>query len=294
MTSQTGPQLPIDLHYPDTDVSIDIDAILSRGKARVRRRRLTATGVAVLVVLVAGATATLAHAPRHNGPAIAAAGGNLLAQHPPASHVEVLRSGAGWHPVAYRDRGGRLCEGWLDPVSHGVTGACLDAVATGNGRAAVTRPLLVEPQAGVSGGSVQAFGVAGPATHTLDLAVSGSSSSVQLSTVRSTHGDRAWLTAFPTRHASRRTVHLVAHGRDGNVIATVGFRPPAGGSTPSPITSASAPPATPTASPTDSGTPIPTDGSPSQPTPTQTPDSPVATPPASPAVTDSPLAATTP
>ncbi len=294
MTRKSEPQLPIVLDYPDTEVRLDIDAILTRGHARVRRRRLVATGVAAVAVLLVGAAVTVADGPPpHGRPAPTAAGVNLLTQHPPAGHVEVLRAGAGWHPVAYRDRGGRLCEGWLDPANHGVTGACLDPVAASGRPNTVTRPLLIEPQAGVTGGAVQAFGVAGPATHTLDLTARGRNRSVQLSTVRSTLGDRAWLTTFRTHGASHRTVHLVAHDRHGHVIATVGFRPPAGGSTPIPASSASAEPATPSGPPV-SGTPTPTDDSTPQPTPTQTTGSPQATPSEPPTVTDSPLAATTP
>jgi hypothetical protein len=151
----------------------------------------------------------------------------------------------------------------------------------------VTPPVLVEPQAGVSGGTIEAFGLTGPLTRSVELTGTGIHTAVQLSFVRSAGGDRAWLASFPVSpHRRHGHVRLVAHGRHGAVLDSVSFEAPvasSGQDNPVPASSASVAPTpsdTPgTAEPTPSDTPGTAEPTPSQPadssepTPGDSPDS---------------------
>jgi hypothetical protein len=291
-----GSLLPFDLEFNDDAPTLDVDMILRRGHARLRRRRAMVAGTAAAVMLVGAAAATaaaLAGGSRHSAPGLlASAGGGLLAQHPPDGRVDVLRTGRGWHPIVYRDVSGALCEGWVDPHSGSAAGRCLDSalpVASGNSGtsrvlAAVTAPILVEPQAGVSGGSVQAFGVAAPAAHSVQLSSAGQHLAVQLSSVHSAAGDHAWLATFPSSARPGHThVRIVARNRQGTAIGSATFtRPVAGsGSNPTVATTPTTSPLPSTAEPAPSSTPAST-----EPTPTESPASPPATPSEPPVATE--------
>lgn len=105
----------------------------------------------------------------------------------------------GWRAEAYIDDSGALCEGWLDPTTAVLNGACgAQLIASGptNGTAQIDSPLQIEPEAAVSRRAVYAFGIAGPGTAAVTVTDRGHPLKLALSSLRTSNDEHAFLVRY--------------------------------------------------------------------------------------------------
>jgi hypothetical protein len=205
--SSTDPVSRIE-EYSTECTPIDLDALVRSG----RRRRLAQRGALLggVTVLAAATIGTVilvqpsgsgsgtgqvvpANSPRSDT--------GLLASHPASGRIDTLTTTAtGWRAEAYVDSSGDLCEGWLDPTTSVVNGACgAELLASGptNGTQQIDSPLQIEPEAAVSRRVVYAFGVAGPNSASVTVTDRGHPLRLVLSNLSASAGERAFLVRYP-------------------------------------------------------------------------------------------------
>jgi hypothetical protein len=214
------------------------------GRRRLLRRRfLGAAGTAALAVIATVSLMDVTSSPTSTkkvATVVPLAGSvvtrhGFLAQHPADGRIEtILTTDSGWRAVAYVDTTGGLCEGWIDPAATHMTGAYSDLppgrTLTSSGGTDITPPILVEPQAAVTGHTVHAFGLVGRDTHSVDLTNStGQPLHVVVSSVRTAYGLRAWLATFPDSDLDHHPIDRIfaLNGR-GSVIGSIRFGQPTG------------------------------------------------------------------
>ena len=231
--------------YRSDEALLDADSIVRAGQIRLRRRRQAATAAALAVVVAASVpvAAIALGGTSHRSTAASPAAQplpskGLLATDPARSRIETMSiTSSGWRAVVYLNDAGALCQGWVDPTTAVLVGQCEDAPQPGEvlhpgSATALTPPILVEPQAGASGGTVQGFGLYDSEAGTQAVAVSdvGVQLDVTVSAIRDAWGRGIWLATFPTSRPSPSTLDtLTALNEDDTAIDTVHFAPPISG-----------------------------------------------------------------
>lgn len=227
--------------YRSNGPAIDVEAIIQKGRRGRQRRRLTAgvlglaataaIGIGVVTVASSG-RANVARVIQPAGRPLAAHG--LLLSYPATGHIETVHvTDSGWRAIVYRDTSGGLCEGWVDPTTSIVSednGQCNESRAhhtpSLNGGLGILAPILVEPEAGVTGDTVGAFGIVGPDAHSVSLSSPEGAIGVVLSTVEATNGVRAWFATFPTNGPAGQLDEVSAHDAQDNPVGSISFGPP--------------------------------------------------------------------
>lgn len=247
-----------DFHHEEQ--SFDVDAILRAGKRKRRQRVLVgAVGLATLAVVsiavIGVATSGGAGTARLVQPATRALPGHgLLASNQPRGSIETLSvTDSGWTAVVYLDTAGALCEGWIDPATAVLGGECGAVPPPGakphpRSSTDFTPALLTEPKTGVTGKTVEAFGLVGVNTKTLTITGANGPLVVITSKISDAYGQRVWLATFPATHdAKPALVNIRAYNARGSVIASLRFGTPTEGATPSNLPYMSTPSADPSA-----------------------------------------------
>jgi hypothetical protein len=233
--------------YTADPVLIDIDTIVRAGRRRRRSQFVgAASGLAVLVAAVVGVT--LGVTPSGHGhaqltliPANAPdPARGLVAQHAVAGSIETLATtSSGWQAETYLDTTGDICEGWVDPATSVMQGACGAALArsgpTGVASAAPVTPLLIEPEVGVTTRSVDAFGLTGPNTSTVTVTNRGHQLKVLMSNLHTADGKRAFLVRYRFPHIADWVDTATATDTRGTVLGSTMFVAPDTGTPSGPL-----------------------------------------------------------
>jgi hypothetical protein len=204
--SSTDPVTRIE-EYATECAPIDLDALVRSGRRRrIAQHAALVGGVTVLAAAVAGTVLLVQPSRSGSGTSVIVPAGSprsdrgLLKSHAVAGTIDTLvTTPTGWRAEAYVDQSGDLCEGWLDPTTTVLTGACGAALlASGptNGTAQIDSPLQIEPDDAVSRREVYAFGIAGPGTATVTVTDRGHPLRLTLSTVSSSNGEHAFLVRY--------------------------------------------------------------------------------------------------
>jgi len=167
-------------------------------------------------------------------------GRGLLARHAAVGKLETLTTTAsGWRGEAYLDSAGDMCEGWVDPATSVMQGACGAALATsgptGVAPAAPITPLLIEPEAGVTTRSVEAFGLTGPNTTAVTVTNRGHELHVVMSALQTADGRRAFMVRYHFPRIADWVDTATATDASGTVLGTTMFVAPDTGTPPGPL-----------------------------------------------------------
>lgn len=204
--SSTDPVTRIE-EYATECTPIDLAALVRSGRRRrTAQQAALVGGVSVLAAAVVGTVLLVQPSGSGSGTSVIVPVSSprndrgLLKSHAADGRIETLvTTPTGWRAVTYIDQSGDLCEGWLDPATAVLNGACgADLLASGptNGTAQIDSPLQIEPEAAVSRRSVYAFGVAGPGTSAVTVTNRGHPLKLTLSTLSTSTGQRAFLVRY--------------------------------------------------------------------------------------------------
>lgn len=209
----TDPETRIREHSAGA-VLLDLEALVRTGRRRkFSQRAALVGGVAVLAGLTAGVVVLIQPTGSGSGKSQVAPAtsprtdrGLLKTNAADGTIQSLLTTPTGWRAQTYVDAAGELCEGWLDPATAVLDGACgAELIAdgprnepppVGGGTAQIDSPILIEPAAADPKHAVYAFGIAGPNTASVTVTDRGRQLPVRLSDVKASDGERAFLVRY--------------------------------------------------------------------------------------------------
>lgn len=216
---------------------IDIEALMRTGRRRrIAQHGALAGGITVLAAATVGAIMAVQSGSGQHGKAVIQSASaprsdhGLLAAHPADGQITTLVTApSGWKADAYVDNAGELCEGWVDPASLVMQGACgvtLAASGPTNGTAALDTPVQIEPEAAVSDRLVYAFGIVGPQTRSVTVTDRGKPLTVVYPGGQPATAPHAFLVRYPMPRIADWVDTATAYDANGNQLASMTFVAP--------------------------------------------------------------------
>lgn len=216
---------------------IDIEALMRAGRRRrIAQRGALVGGITALAVATVGTIVAVQSGAGQHGKAVIQSASaprsdrGLLAGHPVDGQITTLATvTSGWKAEAYVDKAGDLCEGWLDPASLVLQGACGATLASSgptNGTTALDTPVQIEPEAAVSDRLVYAFGIVGPQTDSITVTDRGHPLKVVYPAGQSATAEHAFLVCYPMPRIADWVDTATAYDADGKQLASMMFVAP--------------------------------------------------------------------